>query len=62
MAEHFDPAMKRPQRYAREEIEDVRVLVHWLYAHREAIERLDWKPDDAPDVFATQLLAVMAAT
>lgn len=52
LAFHFDgDESNRPDRYFKAEIEDIRLLAHWLYVNREASEKIDWQKDMAlPDM------------
>ena len=44
LASHFEaPDAQRPDRYFKAEIEDIRLLAHWLYVNREASEKVDWQ-------------------
>ena len=45
MHAHFGKDAERPERYYKAEIEDIRLLAHWLYVNREASEKIDWAPD-----------------
>ncbi|MFK7845369.1 MAG: DEDD exonuclease domain-containing protein, partial [Rhodothermales bacterium] len=48
LALHFDgDETNRPDRYFKAEIEDIRLLAHWLYVNRDASEKIDWHKDFA---------------
>lgn len=51
LAVHFDPALPRPQRYFKQEVEEVRLLAHWLYVHRAATQQVAWDPSQPLDAF-----------
>lgn len=45
LAHHFDPQQERPVRYQKREVDEVRVLAHWLYVHRDTARPVRWQPD-----------------
>ncbi len=48
IATHFtteNDAVAEPTRYFKAEIEEIRLLAHWLYVNREASAKIDWQPD-----------------
>ncbi len=45
MRKHFGEENERPERYYKAEIEDIRLLAHWLYVNREASKKIDWLPE-----------------
>ena len=49
LALHFDPARGRPTRYYKQEVDEVRLLAHWLYLHRDSTAPIQWTPDRTPD-------------
>ncbi|WP_456425379.1 DEDD exonuclease domain-containing protein [Rhodocaloribacter sp.] len=42
---HFDSDRPRPERYLREEVDEVRLLAHWLYVNRENARQIPWRED-----------------
>ena len=53
-----DPESNRPERYFKAEIEDIRLLAHWLYVNREASMKLDWNDGDQVEEWCTALLGL----
>ncbi len=47
LSTHFDPTLARPERYDKREVDEVRILAHWLYVHREDAHRIPWRMDMA---------------
>ncbi len=45
LARHFDPGLERPARYLKKEVDEVRLLAHWMYVHRESARSVRWHPD-----------------
>lgn len=54
---HFDPDQPRPERYFKKEVEEVRLLAHWLYVHRDSALSVHWNAVEPLDVFLEQILA-----
>ena len=47
----FEEVEALPIRYFKAEIEEVRLLAHWLFVHREKAVKIDYNPDKALEVF-----------
>ena len=61
LARHFDPTATMPARFERHEVDEIRILAHWMRLHPEATRQVRWTPETAPDDFlAAVLLAVDA--
>ena len=60
LAEHFEQAQEPPERYFKREIDEVRVLAHWMYAHRASARQVPWPPDGDLDAFVADVLAEAA--
>ncbi len=46
LAACFDPDRPRPERYLKEEVDEVHLLAHWLYVHRDETPVVPWQPGD----------------
>lgn len=47
LVEHYEnDDEKRPERYFKVEIEEIRLLAHWLYVNRESSEKIDCPPEN----------------
>ncbi|MDX1547508.1 MAG: DEDD exonuclease domain-containing protein [Rhodothermales bacterium] len=57
LARHFDPAQERPARYLRQEVDEVRLLAHYLATHRDASRSIAWNPAAPVEEFAEAVLA-----
>ena len=56
LARHFDPAQERPARYYKQEVDEVRLLAHWLYLHRDSTLPVRWTPNRDVDDFLEEIL------
>ena len=41
---HFGDDVERPVRYLKREVDEVRLLAHWMYVHREETFSVHWRP------------------
>lgn len=57
LAAQFDAAQPRPERYFKQEIDEVRVLAHWLYVHREEVRQVPWQAGTPTDDLLAAVLA-----
>jgi len=56
LARCFDPAQERPTRYFKQEVDEVRLLAHWLYLHRDSTWPVRWTPERTLDDFLGEIL------
>ncbi|HYE57801.1 MAG TPA: hypothetical protein VD948_04815, partial [Rhodothermales bacterium] len=61
LAEHFSTDGPAPERYNRREIDEVRVLAHWLYVHRRSARHVPYAPDDPLDAFSARVRGALLA-
>lgn len=61
LAAHFDPAQERPAHYFKREADEVRLLAHWMYVHRDAVRQVPWNPEAPPGALADAVLAAVAS-
>lgn len=59
LAVHFTDEEARPDRYFKAEIEDIRLLIQWLYLNRESITIIEWQPELNPAQFAEHVYAAL---
>ena len=52
---HFDPDAEPPSDFTRRAADEIRLLSHWTYAHRDELTVVRWRPEEAPDEMATRL-------
>ncbi len=57
LALHFDPSRERPARYFKQEVDEVRLLAHWMYLHRDSTLPIRWTPTRDLDDFLGEILA-----
>lgn len=57
---HFDPSLERPARYFKQEVDEVRLLAHWMYLHRDSTRPVHWTPDCNPDGFLEAVLGQLS--
>ncbi len=59
LARHFGAEPPRPERYLKREIDEVRLLAHWLYVHRDSAQQVAFLPGTPLDAFARQVRAAL---
>jgi DNA polymerase-3 subunit epsilon len=55
LEQHFADEPPRPERYLRREIDEVRVLAHWLYVHRESARHVPFEPGTPVEALAARV-------
>ncbi len=53
---HFRDDQVRPERYMRSEIDEIRILANWMYAHRHDTETVSWTTGLVPGQFAQRVV------
>lgn len=61
LAAHFRPDLPRPERYLKQEVDEIRILAHWMYVHRDSTTRVAWNPSEPIDDLLHRVLAVVRA-
>ncbi len=61
VAAHFGEEPPRPERYLKREIDEVRLLAHWLYVHRGSTQQLAFAPGTSTEAFAARIRAALDA-
>ncbi|MFB6247187.1 MAG: DEDD exonuclease domain-containing protein [Salinibacter sp.] len=46
---HFDPDAEPPSDFTKRAADEIRLLSHWTYAHRDDLSVVRWRPGQAPD-------------
>jgi DNA polymerase-3 subunit epsilon len=62
LAHHFDPAQERPKQYSKRDVDEIRLLSHWLYVHRDEIAHVRWSADVSVDAWRERVEAAARAT
>lgn len=60
VARHFAAEPPRPERYLKREIDEVRMLAHWLYVHRGSTQQVPFVPGTSPEAYAEALRTKLA--
>jgi DNA polymerase-3 subunit epsilon len=47
--DHFDPEAEPPSDFTRRAADEIRLLSHWTYAHRDELTVVRWRPEQPPD-------------
>lgn len=56
---HFcNVAAARPERYFKVEIEEIRLLAHWLYVNRDVSTKIDWLEEDTVEDMLSRIRGV----
>ncbi len=53
---HFDAGGAYPERYLKQEVEEVRLLAHWMYVYRDEAQQILWSPAVPFDAFFERVL------
>ena len=48
-----------PTRYFKAEIEEIRLLAHWLYVNREVSQKIDWQQDQDEAEMVGEVMAFL---
>jgi len=59
LAQHFHPEVPRPERYLREEVDEVRVLAHWMFVYRESSQQVFWEETQEVEALLQQVLQLL---
>jgi DNA polymerase-3 subunit epsilon len=59
--EHFTPDAEVPSTFSKRAADEIRLLSHWTYAHRDELSVVRWEPDQEPDALAETVLSSVAA-
>jgi DNA polymerase-3 subunit epsilon len=57
----FNPNQLRPMRYHRQEVDEISILLNWMYSRREAVETVRWSPSKSPPAFVRDLCEAVDA-
>ena len=61
LTHHFDPARERPRAYSKREVDEIRLLAHWMYRRRAEAAHVSWAPGQRAAAFMERILAHAAA-
>lgn len=61
LEQHFDPAAPPPDRFERADVDEIRILAHWMRLHPGEGRQVRWTPEADADAFAGAVLAAARA-
>jgi len=53
---HFDPADERPQELSYRQVDEIRLLSHWMYARRRDLRKVTWETNVSTAAFRRAIL------
>ncbi len=59
---HFDPGAEAPSGFSKQATNEIRLLMHWIYAHREELRVVRWRPERAVDAMTEAILTTKGAS
>ena len=60
IAHHFDPDQDPPERYSKRDVDEIRLLAHWLYVHRDEVAQVRWGAAGDPEGMRQRIEQVAA--
>lgn len=57
--EYFDPADEPPATFSKQTVNEIRLLSHWVYSHRDELEPVRWTDAQPPYEFAAEVCSVL---
>ncbi len=55
----FDPEMSAPESLSKRDATEIRLVLHWAYAHRDELSVVRWSAGEAPDAFGDRILEAL---
>ncbi len=59
VAEHFDSSVSRPERFDRPDVDEIRIIAHWMRLRENATKQVPWTPEISSEDFVEQIRAAM---
>jgi DNA polymerase-3 subunit epsilon len=59
--DHFDPEAESPTDFSKRATHEIRLLMHWIYAHREELTVVRWRPGRTADAMAEAISTTIGA-
>lgn len=56
---HYDPLKPPPERFDRPEVDEIRIIVHWMRLRENATKQVQWSPDMVFEDFEEQIRAAL---
>ncbi|MFN3595942.1 MAG: DEDD exonuclease domain-containing protein [Rubricoccaceae bacterium] len=60
LAEHFDPTMPPPETHLRADVDEIRILAHWMRLHPDPSRQVRWHDGLGAEAFLEAVLAAAA--
>jgi len=60
LAEHFDPALPPPEHFDRPDVDEIRIIVHWMRLRENATRQVQWATDMLFEEFEEQVWATVS--
>ena len=57
--EHFDPEEERPSELSRRQVDEIRLLSHWMYSKRKTLEKVPWETNVSTPAFVQAIQDVV---
>ena len=58
----FDPEAAAPESLSKRDATEIRLILHWAYAHRDELSVVRWSAAEAPDDFSDRILGALSQT
>ena len=59
LAEHFDPSLPPPERFDRPDVDEIRIIAHWMRLRENATKQIQWVPDMVFEEFERRIWDAM---
>jgi DNA polymerase-3 subunit epsilon len=58
---HFHPDQERPATLSKRDVDEIRLLAHWMYRHRDTLQSVRWTPGESAPAFTRRVCNALAA-
>ena len=56
ITELFDPSLPPPEKFGRPDVDEIRILAHWMRLRENATRQVHWSSPESPEAFLSRLL------
>ena len=60
LTEHFDPSLPPPERFDRPDVDEIRIIAHWMGLRENATKQVQWVPDTVFEEFEERIRNAMS--
>ena len=60
LTEHFDPSLPPPERFDRPDVDEIRIIAHWMRLRENATKQVQWVPDTVFEEFEERIRNAMS--